>query len=67
MQQEQEPEIRDFTQGYVAPDAGYTQDLDDDYSDYGTLKCENCGDQYPTSLFQEHFRDCSRDSRDNST
>ena len=37
---------------------------DDDFTNYansGTVKCENCNERYPTSLFQDHFRDCSRD------
>lgn len=30
------------------------------YAESGIVKCENCGDRYPKSLFQDHFRDCSR-------
>ena len=45
-------------------DGGNDDDDDDDFNSYansGTVKCEKCQERYPTSLIQDHFRDCSRD------
>ena len=48
-------------------DEGKNNDDDDEdefsaYANSGTVKCENCNERYPTGLFQDHFRDCSRGS-----
>eukprot|EP00794_Sanderia_malayensis_P012025 gene12025-13266_t len=36
------------------------QERDDrDYAENGTVKCETCGEKFPSALFKDHFRDCN--------